>query len=340
MRIRFVLSHAGSRLYGEIREGMVAQALARLGHDVAIYRMSGEPAMRTESFGGLVPVSYFPVANDGAPWPQLVSPALIGQLAAEPPDIVLFKGIGYDIVPLALDLLAPTTRVGLILGGIAVDPILARVDFVLAESEDQIAAIHAALGRPLPCRPLAKYIDWAAADAAHAAAEEPLYELVNVGKFEPRKNQIGLRPFFDRHRLAMIGEGETFEAVAAAAAGQPQVHLLGLLENAEVLRVLARSRLMVHSSIWEGVPRTILESLACGTPAIAFGFAVQDRFAGTDAVRLVPRDGLEAAVEALLADSVGLRALRKEARRYALARHGPHRLAEAAGDILALAAAG
>ncbi|MFC7542305.1 hypothetical protein ACFQU2_26365 [Siccirubricoccus deserti] len=182
MRIRFVLSHAGSRLYGEIREGMVAQALARLGHDVAIYRMSGEPAMRTESFGGLVPVSYFPVANDGAPWPQLVSPALIGQLAAEPPDIVLFKGIGYDIVPLALDLLAPTTRVGLILGGIAVDPILARVDFVLAESEDQIAAIHAALGRPLPCRPLAKYIDWAAADAAHAAAEEPLYELVNVGK--------------------------------------------------------------------------------------------------------------------------------------------------------------
>ncbi|MFC7542304.1 hypothetical protein ACFQU2_26360 [Siccirubricoccus deserti] len=50
----------------------------------------------------------------------------------------------------------------------------------------------------------------------------------------------------------MIGEGETFEAVAAAAAGQPQVHLLGLLENAEVLRVLARSRLMVHSSIWEG----------------------------------------------------------------------------------------
>ncbi|MFC7542303.1 hypothetical protein ACFQU2_26355 [Siccirubricoccus deserti] len=67
---------------------------------------------------------------------------------------------------------------------------------------------------------------------------------------------------------------------------------------------------------------------------------MQDRFAGTDAVRLVPRDGLEAAVEALLADSVGLRALRKEARRYALARHGPHRLAEAAGDILALAAAG
>jgi glycosyltransferase involved in cell wall biosynthesis len=338
MKIRFILSHAGSRLYGEIREGMVAQALARLGHDTRIYRMSGEPAVRTEIFAGAVPVSYFPLSNAGAPWPQLVSQPLVDQLAAEAPDIVLFKGIGYDIVPMALDRLPPGTRIGCIIGGIAVDPILERAHFVLTEGDDQIAAIRAALGRPLPCRPLAKYIDWAVADAAHAAAEDPLYDLVNVGKFEPRKNQIGLRPFFGRHRLAIIGDGETFEAVAAAATGQPQVHLPGVLPNAEVLRVMARSRLMVHTSVWEGVPRAIFEALACGTPAVAFDFAVQDRFAGTDAVRLVPRDGLEAAVESLLADPAGLRALRAEARRYALARHGPHRLAEAAGDILALAA--
>jgi glycosyltransferase involved in cell wall biosynthesis len=231
-------------------------------------------------------------------------------------------------------------RIGFILGGLAVDLALARADFVLTESECQVQEIRQTLERPLPLWTLPKYLDWDIADrlyAARRAGAGAEFDIVNVGEFESRKNQIALRPFFGRYRVAMVGTGETAAAVAAAAAGHAGVHLFGPLPNAEALGVMARARLMVHASLWEGVPRAVFEALACGTPVVAHDFAIQERFAGTTAVRLVAQDALVPAAEALLADPARLDAMAEAGRIYARARHGPHRLAEAARQILSLA---
>lgn len=341
MKIRFIISHPASYLFAEVREAIMAGELVRLGHDVHIYRYHMQSDAKRELFRDLVPVTYFPVDDAGVSPHRMVSSALLETLRAEAPDLLMFKGLGYEIVPRALDHVpAGSARIGFILGGAALDPMLARADFVLAESQSQIEAIHKALGRPLPCQTLAKYLDWEVADrlyAARHAGAAPDFDIVNVGSFEPRKNQIALRAFFGRYRVALVGAGEQLAAVAEAAAGHPDVHLLGGMPNASALAVMARSRLMVHTSLWEGVPRAAFEALACGTPVVAHGFAIQERFDGTRAVRLVSAEELVPTVEALLADPPLLAAMADEGRAYARERHGAERLAEAAGYILAMA---
>lgn len=344
MKIRIVLSHPASQLYGEVREAVIAQALVQQGHDVQVYRVHAAPQEKRDRFGNCVTVRYFPADASNVGAHQTVSGKLVEALLEDRPDAILFKGLGYDIVEHALDRLGSyQPRIGFILGGSAVDPSLARADFVMAESEGQIAQIRAAVSSPLPCTILPKYIDWTTADRLYAERQRPdwpTHDIVNVGSFEPRKNQMALRSFFGRYRVALIGSGETHAVVAEAAAGHPDVRLFGALPNAAALGVVAQSRLMVHVSLWEGVPRAAFESLACGTPVVAHRFAIQDTFEGTRAVRLVSAEELAPTVEALLADPPLLSAMSEEGRAYALQRHGPERLAEAVKQILVMAGDG
>lgn len=345
MQIRIILSHPADRLFGEVREAIIGAELARLGHDVLIFRIHAGAEPKSEIFNDAVRVVYFPADDPTASPHAMTSAALLAALADPIPELLLIKGLGYDIVAAILDRIAPDrTRIGYILGGLAVDPALAKADFVLAESETQIHDIRQALDRPLACRRLAKYIDWDTADrlrAARQAGAAVEFDIVNVGEFEPRKNQIALRPLFGRHRVALVGTGETQAEVAAAGEGHPGLRLFGPLPNAETLAVMARSRLMVHASLWEGVPRAVIEALACGIPAVAHGFAIQERFEGTDAVTLVAQEAdLLPTAEALLADPARLAALGAEGRAYAWERHGPHRLADAARHVVALAGLG
>jgi glycosyltransferase involved in cell wall biosynthesis len=342
MQIRIVLSHPASCLFGEVREAIIATELVRLGHEVQIFRVDVLAGLRSETYDGAVTVTYFPADDPAAAPHAMTSAALLAALGDQAPDVLIVKGLGYDIVPAMLDRLAPgRTRIGYILGGLAADPALTRADFVLAESEAQIREVRGLLGQPLPCRRLPKHIDWATADRLHAvrqAGAAAEFDIVNVGEFEPRKNQIALCPAFGRYRVALVGTGETRGMVAAASEGHPDVRLFGALPNDATLGVIARSRLMVHASLWEGVPRAVIEALACGTPVVAHGFAIQERFEGTVAVTLVAaEEALLPAAEALLADPALLAALGAEGRAYARERHGPHRLPEAARQIIALA---
>ncbi|TDH60863.1 glycosyltransferase [Dankookia rubra] len=341
MRIRFIISHPTSYLFSEVREAVIAERLMQLGHDAAVYRYHKRSELKHELFRNHVPVSYFPSDNPGSSPHRMVSSLLLERLEAEKPDLLVFKGLGYDIVPHVLNRMSlGSPRIGFILGGTAVDPVLERADFVLAESQGQIEAIHEALGRFLPCRTLAKYLDWDLADqiySARHAGVAPDYDIVNVGSFEPRKNQIALRAFFGRYRIALVGGGEGLEAVAQAAAGKADVHLLGGLPNAEALAVVGRARLMVHASLWEGVPRAIFESLACGTPVVAHNFAIQERYEGTSAVRLVGVDELVPTAEALLANPSLLAEMAQEGRAYAKERNGAQHLIDAADHMLKMA---
>ena len=133
------------------------------------------------------------------------------------------------------------------------------------------------------------------ADEAYAAAQatdDKKYDIVNVGYFEDRKNQIELRRFFGKRSVAIVGHGPTLEATKEAATGYEGVTFFGDLPNKSALRVMAASRLMVHTSLWEGLPRAIIELLGCRHPgSCIFDFAIQSRLGNSPVIRLVLAGG-------------------------------------------------
>ncbi|HXG03910.1 MAG TPA: glycosyltransferase family 4 protein [Candidatus Binatia bacterium] len=73
------------------------------------------------------------------------------------------------------------------------------------------------------------------------------------------------------YRLLVVGDGEERERITRDVHRrglQEHVVLTGVLPRAEVVRVLNESRLFVLASIHEGLPKALLEALACGTPAV------------------------------------------------------------------------
>lgn len=79
-----------------------------------------------------------------------------------------------------------------------------------------------------------------------------------------------LRRFPD-YRLVMVGDGEDFQSLKQMIEHyslQNRVTLLGMLPRSEVAHLMQQSRFLVMSSISEGLPKVLLESLSCGTPAV------------------------------------------------------------------------
>ncbi len=70
--------------------------------------------------------------------------------------------------------------------------------------------------------------------------------------------------------LKIAGDGDLAEPVRAAAAGDPRIQWLGRQPAAEIYRLMGEAAALVFPSLWyEGLPKTILESFAKGTPVIA-----------------------------------------------------------------------
>ncbi|HKD78931.1 MAG TPA: glycosyltransferase family 4 protein [Candidatus Angelobacter sp.] len=70
--------------------------------------------------------------------------------------------------------------------------------------------------------------------------------------------------------LKIVGDGPCVEQVKAVAAAFPSVEWLGRRSPEEVLDLMRRAEFLVFPSEWyEGMPRTIIEAFAVGTPVIA-----------------------------------------------------------------------
>ena len=68
--------------------------------------------------------------------------------------------------------------------------------------------------------------------------------------------------------LKIVGDGPLRGEVEAAVS--PSVEYLGRQPSAEVLRLMGAAACVVFPSLWyEGMPRTIIESFAVGTPVVA-----------------------------------------------------------------------
>jgi glycosyltransferase involved in cell wall biosynthesis len=75
-----------------------------------------------------------------------------------------------------------------------------------------------------------------------------------------------LRAAPDAHVL-LVGDGPLRDQVAAAAAGAPRLHLLGLRDD--VPDVLAAADVVAFSSLWEGLGRALTEAVLAARPVVA-----------------------------------------------------------------------
>lgn len=153
-------------------------------------------------------------------------------------------------------------------------------DCVLVDAEEMVGNLHEALDVPKArLRAIHNPID---VEAIRAQAGEPLAEaparpfIVAVGRLERQKgHDLLLRAFAASraaagHDLVIVGHGQReaeLRALAAELGLSGRVRFEAFTDNPWAW--VARARLFVFPSRWEGFPNALAEALACGAPALA-----------------------------------------------------------------------
>lgn len=315
--VAFVLSHPLPSISGEIRELVIAKALAASGMRVKVLRPARIPKPRQELLDHGLQISYWPVDNVGVLPQDMVSTQLLAALATDEPDLVVVKGIGYEIARSVVHAVSASTKIAVIIGGSTTDPKWDshRVDAWFFEYDEQSSGLTQHLSPTATVHTLPKYIDWDLVGTR--SNEEKQYDIVSVGDLIKRKNHRALFPLFKKHSVAIVGgQGPEKDEVEAEAALHPHVDLV-VGDQALVFQILRKSRIMVHPSLWDGFPRAIAEALAVGLPVIACSSTVKGGFENGKEGYLVPADQLVPAAEALLADPAKIREMGDHARTFA-----------------------
>lgn len=98
---------------------------------------------------------------------------------------------------------------------------------------------------------------------------------VFIGRLSPEKGITTLAETWKNHvqgrvPLKVLGDGPMRESVNDADVMRAGVEYLGRKAMPEVFAILQRAEALIFPSLWyEGLPRTIIESFASGTPVIA-----------------------------------------------------------------------
>jgi glycosyltransferase involved in cell wall biosynthesis len=166
-----------------------------------------------------------------------------------------------------------------------------------------------------------------------AGAGEGGYALF-VGRLSPEKGvDVLLKAwsrFPDAIGLRIVGDGPLADRVRQAAAADPRIEWLGRLPSDEVLRVMSRAGCLVMPSTWyEVCPKTLLESLAVGTPVLASRLGamvefIEDGLTGCHFTPGNPQD-LALQLQRMLGNRYTLAAMRQAARQEFLAKYTAER---------------
>jgi glycosyltransferase involved in cell wall biosynthesis len=119
--------------------------------------------------------------------------------------------------------------------------------------------------------------------------------------------------------LKILGDGPLRASVEAAAASNPLVQYEGRKPPAEVYALMGAAAALVFPSVWyEGLPRTIVESYAKGTPVVASRLGSMSELVKDDqSGRLFEpgsADALAAAIRSLPSEEHGTKSMRMSAR--------------------------
>jgi glycosyltransferase involved in cell wall biosynthesis len=144
---------------------------------------------------------------------------------------------------------------------------------VFVSSNDEDTARRARL---LPKRAISQVI-YNGGEPTETETEPSLFDIVFLGRLHFQKNPVILTEILQalaplRPSLGIIGTGELEETVRALvnrARLCEQVSFLGELPHAQALRFLARAKLMLLPSRWEGLPISVIEAMHRGLPVVA-----------------------------------------------------------------------
>ncbi len=118
--------------------------------------------------------------------------------------------------------------------------------------------------------------------------------------------------------LKIAGDGELAAAVRDAAASDPRIQFLGRIPPDQVFDLMGESTALIFPSVWyEGLPKTIIEAYARGTPVIAsnLGSMADLITPGRTGAHFIPGDAADlAAVLKRMLASGELQSLRATAR--------------------------
>lgn len=159
--------------------------------------------------------------------------------------------------------------------------------------------------------------------------ERPESKILYVGRFKPGKRVRDLVEAFARLRetrpdceLVLVGDGPTRPEVADLAASRGvagSVRFRGVLDNDRLPGLYADSDVFVLPSRAEGMPRTVLEAMACGLPVVVSGLPQHESLVDGAGVTVPPERParLAEALERLLEDEERMDRLGSAARQRA-----------------------
>ncbi|MDO8562535.1 MAG: glycosyltransferase family 1 protein [Candidatus Limnocylindria bacterium] len=211
-----------------------------------------------------------------------------------------------------------------------------RADAVIAVSEATAEDVRARLRVPASrVHVVAEAVDPAfappprveAAAAMRARFGLPGRYVLYVGQFDPRKNMTALFAAFaaasardDELRLVIVGTlGKLASIMRAALAGSrlapKRVVTTGFVDDATLGALYAGAECLLHPARFEGFGLTALESLAAGTPVVAYDAGAVREVVGDAGLLVDPAapSGLADALAALLGDDALALRLRERA---------------------------
>lgn len=138
------------------------------------------------------------------------------------------------------------------------------------------------------------------------------FTIGHVGRLSPIKNQVLLvdafnlacslnEAFATSSRLQIVGDGESrsvLEARVEQGANKASIELLGM--RSDMPAVYQGFTVFAMSSLGEGIPMTLLEAMACGTPAVVTNVGGMPEVISNDEGVVVPSEDVNAMAKAFL----------------------------------------
>ena len=226
---------------------------------------------------------------------------------------------------------------------------MARACHVIATSEDiadQLEQMSPGVSRKLSVIP--QFVD---TGLFRPVPAEKKYDLVYVGRIDRQKNLEAMLEAVERSGLsiAMIGGStivssgiHTDNAVERALLQRfgdldGRIHWLGNIKNEALPGVISQARAFILVSLAEGLPRAMIEAMACGMPIIGSripGIATVLQHGETGWLCQTDADSIAAAMEALFSKPDLMRQMGEKARQYALAHFSLDEVAAREYDLL------
>lgn len=166
------------------------------------------------------------------------------------------------------------------------------------------------------------------------SAEEKRYDLIYVGRFSQEKNVRNLLAAARQSgaSVAMLGSGQ-LEAALRAEFGDldGKIAWVGHVKNEEVQRYMAKAKVFILPSLFEGQPRALVEAMASGMPIIGtrvMGIASMLQHKRSGYLCETDRRSIAAAIQTVLAQPALMRAMAAAARQCALDNFALDRVAQ------------